>query len=360
MIGLKTRVLICHYLQQGLSKAAIAKELGVNERTIRRWCAGGEFEHGDAPRYGPRPRMPRKIDPFLPILRARLEAFPRLSAVRLFEEVKAAGYSGGYSQLCLTVAQLRPRPAPEPLVRFETAPGVQAQVDFAEFTFDFGKRYALLVVLGYSRLLFLRFYQRQDMPTLFQGLEEAFTYFNGVPREVLFDQMKSVITADLRPLGGQLLVNEEFLRFARHWGFTPRACRPYRAKTKGKVERPIRYLRDNFVYGRTFLSDAHLEDECRRWLERTNLRQHRTTHERPRLRYERDEYAQMLPLAAPPYRSVHAVPVEPPTKPAVVQLKPTRGRLPRIEVEKRSLSVYAGLIDPQDRYPITEPPGGVR
>ena len=138
------------------------------------------------------------------------------------------------------------------MIRFETPAGRQAQVDFARFSFPWGVRYALLVVLGYSRLLWCRFYPRQDMRTLIDGLEDAFRYFGGVPQELLFDQMKAVITRDLRLQGGALVRNLEFLRFAHHWGFTPRACRPYRAQTKGKVERPVRYLRDNFVYGRTF------------------------------------------------------------------------------------------------------------
>jgi transposase len=126
---------------------------------------------------------------------------------------------------------VRPTPPPEPLIRFETPAGRQAQVDFARFRFPWGVRYALLVVLGYSRLLWCRFYPRQDMRTRVSGLEEAFRCFGGVPREVLFDQMKAVITRDLRLEGGALLHNAEFLRFARHWDFTPRACRPYRAQT---------------------------------------------------------------------------------------------------------------------------------
>ena len=136
-------------------------------------------------------------------------------------------------------------------MRFETPAGRQGQVDFAEFRFPWGKRYALLVVLGYSRLLWCRFSPRQDMRTLLTGLEDALLAFGGVPHELLFDQMKAVITRDLRLQGGALVHNLEFLRFAHHWGFTPRACRPYRAQTKGKVERPVRYVRENLVYGRT-------------------------------------------------------------------------------------------------------------
>ena len=186
---------------------------------------------------------------------------------------------------------------------------MQAQVDFGEFKFPWGKRYALVVVLGFSRLLWVRFFKRQDMRTLFQGLEEAFAFFGGVPRELLFDQMKAVITKDLRLLGGQLVINEEFLRFAAHWGFKARACRPYRAQTKGKVERPISYIRDNFVYAREFLGDEHLDAERERWQERTaNVRVHATTRERPRERFERDERHVLQALAERPYRSLILLP----------------------------------------------------
>ena len=198
--------------------------------------------------------MPTKLDRYRAILETRLAAYPALSAVRLLEEIRAAGYTGGYSQLTTLVRQLRPVVPAEAVVRFETPAGHQAQVDFAEFQLPWGKRYALLVVLGYSRLLWCRFSARQDMRTLLTGLEDAFLAFGGVPRELLFDQMKAVITRDLRLQGGTLVHNLEFLRFAHDWGFTPHACRPYRAQTKGKVERPVRDVRENLLHGRTFLT----------------------------------------------------------------------------------------------------------
>jgi len=103
------------------------------------------------------------------IVETRLAAYPELSAVRLLDEIRAAGYTGGYSQLKVLVRRLRPTPAPAPVVRFETPAGHQAQVDFAQFRFPWGVRHALLVVLGYSRLLWCRFYRRQDMATLYDG-----------------------------------------------------------------------------------------------------------------------------------------------------------------------------------------------
>ena len=91
------------------------------------------------------------------------------------------------------------------------------------------------------------FYRRQTMAVLTDGLERAFARFGGVPKELLFDQMRAVVLSDQRVGGGELVLNAEFLRFAAHWGFHPRACRPYRAQTKGKVERPIRYIRRHMM-----------------------------------------------------------------------------------------------------------------
>ena len=172
-----------------------------------------------------------------------MEAYPELSGKRLFEEVQAAGYAGGYDQVRRYVREVRPRPPQEPVQRFETPPGHQGQVDFAEFRTPWGKRHALVVVLGYSRLMWVRYYERQTMAVVMRGLESAFTYFGGVPSELLFDQMKAVVVEDNREVGGRLMENPEFLRFAFHWGFRIRACRPYRAQTKGKVERPVSYIR---------------------------------------------------------------------------------------------------------------------
>ena len=289
--------------------------------------------------YGPRRPVATKLDPYKAIIHTRLEAYPELSAVRLLEEIRAAGYLGGYTQLKEYVAKVRPRPPEEPVVRFETPPGHQAQVDFADFRLPWGKRYALLVVLGYSRLLWVRYFPRKDMRCLITGLEASFQFFGGVPREFLFDQMKSVITKDLRLEGGDLIRNLEFLRFSAHWGFTARACRPYRAKTKGKVERPVSYVRGNFFYGREFLGDADLNEQAERWLKRTaNVRIHGTTGEQPRVRFERDERALLRPLTARPYHSL--ILTSPPRSGDTKTYAPTP---PQVPVERRPLRTYAAL-----------------
>lgn len=335
MHGWEPRVLVKHYLEQGLTKAAIAERVGVSRRTIHYWLASGQLDRPIVRPVGYPPR-PTKLDRYKAIIRERLESYPELSAVRLYEEVMAAGYGGSLTQLKVYVRQVRPRPSVDPVVRFETAPGKQGQVDFAEFRFPWGKRFALLVVLGYSRLLWLRFYRQQTMRVLFEGLETAFRFFGGVPRELLFDQLKAVIIEDDRPAGGRVVENPEFLRFAAHWGFRIRACRPYRAQTKGKVERPVSYVRKSLVYGRAFLDEEDLNAQAADWLARVaNVRVHATTREQPIVRFERDEQTALLPLASRPYQSLIWGSPEPRSRSSA---------RPAIEVERRPLAAYAELV----------------
>jgi len=338
MHGREQRVLLRHYLERGLSKAEVARELGVSRRTVYHWIESGQLDRDldNAPvQYTPRPAVVCKVDRFRPIIEARLAEFPKLTAMRLFDEIRAAGYDGGYTQVKEYVRRVRPAPAPDPVVRFETPPGHQAQVDFAEFRLPWGKRYALLVVLGYSRLMWLQFYTRQTMAVLMGALEQAFAFFGGVPAELLFDQMKAVIIEDDREIGGKLLENAEFMRFAAHWDFRIRACRPYRAKTKGKVERPIGYVREGFFYGRHFLNDADLNAQALSWLQRTaNARLHRTTAEMPRARFERDERVLLKPMALRPYRSLVLAAITAAGKPSY----------PTVTVERRPLASYDRLV----------------
>lgn len=341
MFGSEKRVLARHYLDQGLSQTAVAELLGINRRTLHRWIEQGLIEAPEAQRrYKRRPPVVTKLEPYTSLIEARLAAYPALSAVRLFEEARAAGYAGGYTQLREFVKRVRPKPPEEPVVRFETPPGKQAQVDFGKFRLPWGMRNCLLVVLGYSRLLWMTFYRRQDMRTLLLGLESAFVFFGGVTEEILFDQMKTVITRDDRLQGGGLVKNAEFQRFAAHWNFTPRACRPYRAQTKGKIERPIRYVRSSFFYGREFLNDADLNHQGALWLDRVaNVRVHYTTKERPYERFLRDEQSALRPLAARPYSSL--------VLPPQMELDLARSfptHRPAIAVERRPLSEYRSLI----------------
>lgn len=332
----ETRVLLRHYLEQGVGKSELAKRFGISRRTVYHWIETGQLERdldSQEVRYRPRPPVATQLDPYKAIIHARLEAFPLLTAQRLFEELRTAGYPGGYTQLKRYVRRVRPHAPVEPVVRFETPPGFQGQVDFGTFQLPWGRRHALLVVLGYSRLLWMRFYARQTMTTLIRGLESAFEFFGGVPQELLFDQMRSVVLSDERLGGCGLIMNAEFVRFAAHWGFRARACRPYRAKTKGKVERPIRYVRESFFYGRTFLNDEDLNTQSAQWLHRIcNVRRHRTLGEAPAARFERDERVHLGALALRPYPQLSL-----PSAATVVPIRVPQ----RIEVQRRPLSVYA-------------------
>jgi transposase len=325
----------------------IARQLGVSRRLIYYLITTGQLDRDLAEPLPRRTRMPHptKLDLYQPIITTRLATYPELSAVRLFDECRAAGYTGSLTQLKHFVRQVRPRPEPEPVVRFETAPGHQAQVDFADFHFPWGKRYALLVVLGYSRLLWLRFFPRKTMRTLMAGLEEAFAYFGGVTAELLFDQMKGVILDDQRAVGGKLFENPEFLRFAAHWDFRIRACRPYRAQTKGKIERPVSYVRGNFAYGREFLGDDDVDAQRLVWLDQTaNARVHGTTKEVPRIRFERDERHVLHPVAPAAYHPL-VLPPERLTRATAASSRRSRSPKLHLAVERRQLIAYAQLVE---------------
>ncbi len=177
MHGVFTRVLLHQLIDEaGGDRAEAARRAGVGRTTMYRWIKAGLLDQpleAIQARYTPRPPEVGKLEPYKPTIETRLGEFPRLSAVRLFAECQAAGYTGGLTQLRVFVRSLRP--PPEPVVRFETEPGQQAQVDFAHCRFPWGIRYALIVVLGYSRLLWVQFYPRQDLRTLLLGLASVDT-----------------------------------------------------------------------------------------------------------------------------------------------------------------------------------------
>jgi transposase len=343
MHGVRERVLLRHLLEQDVSISEAARQLGVHRGTVHRWIEEGLLDTDVDEikvRYTPRPSVATKLDPYKPVLAERLREFPALTAARLLAEIRAAGYTGGYSQVRDYVRTLRPAPVTEAVVRFETPAGHQAQVDFAHCKLPWGVRYALLVVLGYSRLLWVQFFPRQDLGTLVFGLEQCFATWGGVVRELLFDQMRSVLTRDDRLIGGGLISNLEFLRFCRHYDVKAKVCRPYRAQTKGKVERPIRYLRESFLYGRTFLSDADLNAQVMHWLATVaNVRVHGTTKAVPLERFATDEQPRLAALPPHAYRSLlleQRPRIPSPTTSAT-------SLVPHVVVERRSLATYAAL-----------------
>lgn len=256
-------IMILDLHRQGLKVAVIARQVGIDRKTVRKYIARGL----EVPTYGPRQPRDRLLDPWMDYLRARLEAYPGLSARRLLREIGERGYSGGYSTVRDTVRALRPAGSGSPFaVRFETPPGQQAQVDFAQFRVRFTSApdsvqivWLFSMVLGFSRLIWGRFAQRQTMQTVLACHRAAFEAIGGVPREILYDRMKSAVLGEDKDV--RVVYNRTLGEFARHYGFLPKACRAYRPETKGKVERPFRYIREDFFLGGTFrdLDDLNLQ-----------------------------------------------------------------------------------------------------
>src|SRR5271154_224309 len=278
MVQLGELMMILELHRRGLSVTAIARRTGRDPKTVRKYIERGV----EAPVYGP--RSVGRSCPVHAISAQAGVAFPDLSAARLTREVRELGYTGAYTAVKRFLATIRPENGPKPYeVRFETPPGVQAQVDFARFVVDFTddrgtSRVVWLfgLVLGHSRFLFARYVLHQDLQTLLRCHIQAFDAIGGVPIEILYDRMKTAVTGEDDQ--GHIAYNRSLLALAQHYRFQPRACRPYRAKTKGKVERPFSYIRQDFFLGRSFRDLEDLNAQLIDWLDTVaNVRVHGTT-----------------------------------------------------------------------------------
>jgi transposase len=306
VVRLAELIVILELHQLGMTVSAIARRTGLHRSTVARYIARGI----EPPIYGPRPPRATKLTPFVRYLRERIAAVPELTGSRLYREIRELGYPGGYTVVKDFLRQLRPRPAAGFEVRFETPPGRQAQVDFAHFRTVFtdepgAERVVWLfsLVLGHSRMMWGRFVLHQDMQTLLRCHADAFADLGGVPAEILYDRMRAVFLRDDTE-GGHIVYNATLRAFAAHYGYQPKACRPYRAQTKGKVERPYRYVREDFFLGGSFRNLADLNLQFRAWLDRVaNSRTHATTR-----RVVAEHFAEELPhlqeLPVGPFQAV--------------------------------------------------------
>ncbi len=278
-------------LEEGVPQTRIAEQLGIDRKTVARHAEDAELP---ATARDPRDSI---LDPFKPHIQQRLAKY-ELTAMKLFAEVQAQGYRGSYPVVQRYVRRIRPPKAPSAVVRFETAPGQQAQVDWSPFgrLHHLGQSRKLscfALVLGYSRVLYGEFTVSEDLPTLVQCHLNAFRYVGGVPREILYDHMKTVVLAWHRE---HIEWNPQFADFAKTFGFVPRLCRPHRAQTKGKIERPFGYIGESFFAGLDLeqLTLEELNAQFRQWLDHTaNPRVHRTTQCIP---FERLKEEQLQPL----------------------------------------------------------------
>jgi transposase len=289
--------------RRGTAVREIARQTGLSRNTVRRYLRDEQ-----AGRYKQREPRPTKLDPFKDYVLERVAAArPHwIPATVLHRELQETGYEGGISQLKAFLAPYKHHEA-EPVVRFETPPGKQMQADFTVIRRGRAPLLALVATLGYSRASFVRFTAGEDAATLCECLREAFVYFGGTPEHVLFDNAKSVVIERDAFGEGEHRWNTQLLAVAETYGFTPKVCQPYRARTQGKVERFNRYLKESFVVPLAATlkqSGLKLDVEAAnarigRWLaEVANVRVHATTRERPAARLALEQEA-LLPLPTP-------------------------------------------------------------
>lgn len=270
--------MIRQLLDEGLPVSAIAELLGYDRKTIRKY----RDTPTPRPAYGPRVAPPGKLTPFLEWIDERLKAGV-WNATVLLRELRTQGYTGGYT---LVKDYLQPKRQAAQVVavrRFETPPGRQAQLDWGTLgtqTLADGSLLplsGLVCTLGWSRAQFADVATDQQLATLLRLHEAAFTALGGVPREILYDNMKTVLLG--YDAHGDPQWHPVFAEFAYYWGFTPRVCKPYRPQTKGKVESGVKYLKYNFLCGRTATDLTDLRTQLRQWLaDVANARVHGTTH----------------------------------------------------------------------------------
>lgn len=281
-------------LARGEGVKRIARELGVDRKTVRRWQRVGCWQ----PRQTP--RRPRQLDPSRPFLECRAPEVGFKGAV-LLRELRALGFTGGYLQIQRYLQPLRTarRWAAEATVCFETVPGEQAQVDFGETELWLDEArttvHLFVVTLGYSRRTWVQAYPHERLDVVLAGREGAFRHFGGVPLEILYDNPRTVV---LGRRDGQVLWHPVLVDFARYYGFTQRACRPYRARPKGKVESGVKYVKRNALAGRRFGSWDTLDGWLLAWgTTVADVRLDGTTHERPLDRFAHEPFT---PLAGRP------------------------------------------------------------
>jgi transposase len=239
----------------------IATQLGLHHTTVQRVLV----QAGLTPNaVSTRPTI---ADPYLPFITEVLTKYPKLTASRVYQMVRERGYPGAPDHFRHVVARVRPRPAAEAFLRLRTLPGEQGQVDWAHFgKTQIGRAarvlWAFVMVLSWSRAIFLRFYLSAAMPSFLRGHVDAFRFFTGVPRVLLYDNLKSAV---LERVGQAIRFHPTLLELAAHYHYEPRPVAVARGNEKGRVERAIRYVRDSFFAARTWTDLDDLNRQAEQW-----------------------------------------------------------------------------------------------
>jgi transposase len=269
----------------GLSVRKIARKLGIHRNTVKK-----HLEANELPQYHKRKKSVSILEPYKQLINGYLDQ-DDCQATWIFDRIKRIGYAGSYDTVKRYVSDIKGQKTRLAYIRFETEPGLQAQVDWGDFKVQEpdGKMktiYAFVLVLGYSRAMYVEFVDRCTLDVFMDCHISAFRYLQGVPAEILYDNMKNVV---IGRENGRAVFNMEFLHFAHHYGFQPKAAPPYSPWVKGKVERPMDYIRERFWRGYPFSSVQKANKEIMVWLNETaNQRIHGTHHEAVNLRWEQE------------------------------------------------------------------------
>jgi transposase len=256
----ETEILRLHHAEKW-KPTTIARQLVLHHSTVQRVLVRNGLPMG---KPGGRPL---KADAYIPFILATLEKYPKLTAARLYDMVRERGYSGAGSRFRAVVAMLRPRPAAEAFMRTATLPGEQAQCDWAHFgKVKFGnaerRLLAFVMVLSWSRHIFLRFYTGDAMPNFLQGHVDAFDFFGAVPREILYDNLRSAV---LERYGSAIRFNPQLLDIAAYYRFQPKPTAVRSPQQKGRVERSIQYIRHSFFAARSWTDLEDLNKQALSW-----------------------------------------------------------------------------------------------
>ena len=302
---LEHQIIILH--AQGWSIRSLARRFDMGRNTIRRILRKNreQREKGhDVLKSGRPVERKSKLDAYKAMIKELLEKYPDITGVRVCEELSESGYNGGRTIVTDYLRKIRPRPKKEPVVRFETAPGHQGQMDWSPYTLNFtrtGRQTVLCFsyILGFSRRQYIDFTTDRRFYTMIRRHQDAFAHFNGVAATCLYDGEKTVI---LRWEAGAPVYNPAFVAFITHYHCRPVACLPGRAQTKGKVEEPFQYIEKNLLNGRTFEDLEMLRHKAAWWLtNRSDVHIHDTTGRKPLELFLEQEQAALKPLPVHPY-----------------------------------------------------------
>ena len=284
----------------------IATQLQIHHGVVRRVLTRGGLP---TPKLAPRVTV---LDPYRGFMRTVLERYPTLRASRLYHMLRERGYTGSEPCVRRAVATMRPRPRGEAYLRLSTLPGEQGQVDWAHFgTMQIGRAsralLAFVMVLSWSRMIFVRFFLGARMPCFLKGHVEAFEAFGGVPRELLYDNLKSAV---LERQGDAIRFHPTLLELAAHYRYAPKPCAPGRGNEKGRVERAIRYIRESFFAAREFGTLDELNAHARAWCEGLAADRRWPEDHKQRVRdVFAEERARLLELPEVPFPAEEIVPV---------------------------------------------------